>query len=110
MPTLLNLETIFGEVDGPHESVIEGPAPQADRINDQYMRRHDEVSWGCGPTRRLVGNGFPPHSLAAVPDAILADPIVLCPQCRSRRVLAELRELTRRMCYPCWEAGQGVRS
>jgi len=66
-------------------------------------RAHEPVCWGNGPTRRLVGNGFESHLVAAVPDAILADPIVLCPQCRSRPVLAELRKLTGGLCYSCWE-------
>ena len=68
-------------------------------------RAHDPVRWGGGQCRRLVGNDFSPRPLSTVPDAILADAIVLCPQCRSCPVLAELREMTGGLCYPCWEAG-----
>lgn len=38
---------------------------------------------------------------------VLADPVVLCPLCNSRRVLAELRRITGGLCYPCWEGRQG---
>jgi hypothetical protein len=95
----------------PGDSKASSPAYQPRRGEDPWPSRKDEpVRWGNGPTRRLVGNGFPPHPPSTVSNAILADPTVLCPRCRSRPVLAELRELTGSLCYPCWEAGLEVRS
>ena len=45
----------------------------------------------------------PPLVSPTPPQEILADPIVLCPKCHSRRVLLELRTMTGGLCYPCWE-------
>jgi hypothetical protein len=40
------------------------------------------------------------------PLEIVADPIVLCPRCSTKRVLPELRTLTGDLCYPCWEGSR----
>jgi TubC N-terminal docking domain len=61
------------------------------------------VGPGGSQSRGLIGNGFPPRQLQAVPDSILAPPTVLCPECGVGRVLAELRKMTSGQCYSCWE-------
>jgi hypothetical protein len=79
----------------PENSVVPSPPPGATQ---------HAISPATGiPARRLVGNGFPPrHSQPPAPE-IVADPIVLCPRCSTKRVLPELRTLTGGRCYPCWE-------
>jgi hypothetical protein len=52
--------------------------------------------------RRLIGSGFAPIFSPPPPVCVLADSIARCPRCGNRRVLAELRRLTRGWCYECW--------
>lgn len=51
---------------------------------------------------RLCGSGSPRPSPVPPPE-IWADPVVICPRCSGRRVLSELREFTKGVCYRCWE-------
>ncbi len=53
--------------------------------------------------KRQDGKDRRPLVSPTIPPEILADPIVLCPRCASRRVLSELRTVTGGICYPCWE-------
>ena len=51
------------------------------------------------PQHGLIGHA-PQHS-PRPPVSILADPPVICPRCQSRRVLRELRSMTRGLCWDC---------
>jgi hypothetical protein len=52
--------------------------------------------------RPLIGCGFPPIPPTIPPAAILATPKVICPGCRVRPVLPELRAMTGGRCWDCW--------
>lgn len=55
-------------------------------------------------TSRQAGRRRQPVVSPTPPPEIIADPVILCPRCKSGRVLAELRKLTGGTCYQCWEA------
>jgi hypothetical protein len=111
---LINLDEIFGEPALGQQTATQ-PAP-AELANEPAIvsfeghpvvsRNGEAVRWGRGTTIRLCGSGFPPRPTPTVPAAIVADPIVLCPRCASKPVLAEMRELTGGLCYPCWEGSR----
>lgn len=108
MQILLDLDEVFAEGESPHSKAHTVPVEQTQEpaiipLEEHASRRNDLVRWGSGQCRRLVGNGFSRCPPSTVPEAILAAPIVLCPRCHSRPVLAELRKLTGGLCYPCWE-------
>ena len=69
-------------------------------------RQRESVLRGSDHSRRLIGNGFPPHRVPAVPDVVLATPKIACPACGLGRVLPELRILTGGLCHFCWEGRQ----
>ena len=78
--------------------------PEGGGSPDCFPSRADEpIRWGGGQTRRLIGNGFPPHPIEAPDPRIIAAPVLLCQQCRSCRCLPELAAITGgKLCFTCW--------
>jgi hypothetical protein len=72
----------------------------------EWAENLDAIALLLQETTRAV-RPMQPRPIGSPPDSILADPIILCPQCSCRPVLRELRKLTGGLCYSCWERGQG---
>ena len=62
----------------------------------------------CAGKRRLIGCWFEPISTRVPPRSIWADPPTNCPTCKARRVMPELREMTRDQCWDCWMQSQST--
>jgi TubC N-terminal docking domain len=87
-------------------SASQAPGTQSTAVSTHPYDR--PACWGrMGSTHRLCGNGFRAIQPKIPPLNILATPIIVCPRCKQRPVLRELRNLTGGRCYGC-AIGEGV--